>query len=311
MNPTVAVIDIGSNSIKSLVARRQSTGELVTLHQGIEETRISTGISRHPVELNANAIHEGALAVERLWNAMQPFGPFTNCSIVATSAVREAVNRADFAKAIEALTGQKLGVLSGDEEAMGIATGVQEDPALRGKSNDFSLFDQGGGSMEWICVENNEVVHRLSMPLGAVRLTEKFIADKNEPIPESETEAIIAETQNWLQSLPVPIRPPVIACGGGVAVIQAILNPPGSKNADAAFIPRDPIEALGRKLCGLTVADRIRLCCIPASRADILPATLLVFQTILRRAGADGLRHSTYNLRYGIAVQKLSESQNS
>lgn len=307
MSQPVAIIDIGSNSIKSLVAHREPTGRLTTLHQGIEETRISTGIGRHPVKLSAEAIRDGALAVQRLWNAMQPFGPFLKSTIVATSAVREALNRAEFANAIEQRTGQMLRVLSGDEEAEAIAAGVQEDPAVQGKLTEFSLFDQGGGSMEWICVENNRVVHRLSMPLGAVRLMEKFVANKDEPIAEAEVEAIIAEAQNWLQSLPVPIAPPIIACGGGVAVIQSILNPPGENNSDAAYIQRAPIEALGRKLCGLAVDDRIRLCCIPSSRADILPATLLVFQTILRRAGADGLRHSSYNLRYGIAAQTLSE----
>lgn len=309
MSQPVAVIDIGSNSIKSLVACRDADGLLKTLHHGIEETRISTGISRHPVMLSANAIKEGALAVERLWTVMQPFGPFAGSAIVATSAVRESVNRSEFAAAIEKRTGQKLRVLTGDEEAGGIAAGVQEDPSIQGKVTEFNLFDQGGGSMEWICVQGGKVQHRLSMPLGAVRLTEKFVADKGEPITETEAAAIVAETQQWLQSLPVPIRPPIIACGGGVAVIQSILKPVAEENNDAAEIPREPIEALGRKLCGLAVADRIRLCCIPSSRADILPATLLVFQTIMRRAGAEGIRHSTYNLRYGVAAQILSESQ--
>lgn len=294
----VGIIDIGSNSIKSLLAGLDHNGpRLIDLGTALEETRISTGISRDNPVLSEEAIASGSKAVERLWLNLQQKGPVDDIRIVATSAVRDALNRDAFISEVRHRTGIDLEVLSGEQEAEGIALGVLQDPGIPSDLNRFQLFDQGGGSLEWISFEQRCVRARRSLLLGAVRLTERHIAEPSLPIPTAAREAIANSVREAFADIPLAKGTPVVACGGGVAVLEAITGTPR--------ISRTALESLAAQLCQLSTDQRIDHFKIPPGRADIMPACAIVFTTLLELIDTDHMTHSRYNLRYGLAAKLL------
>jgi len=151
--PSVAVIDIGSNSIKILVAQRTSEGYLTSLFYKTLDARISAGISRAEPRLSDQGMERGLAAIKELLADAATFTPVKTI-LVATSAVRDAANGAAFRQSVFDQTGYGVRILSGDEEANLIGRGLTCDPALKGL-RDFYLFDLGGAAWN-VCRFKNE-----------------------------------------------------------------------------------------------------------------------------------------------------------
>ncbi len=145
MSPAVAVIDIGSNSIKVLVAARNETGVVTALKSKTIDARISAGISKAKPELSEEGMARGLAAIQELLTDAAPFSPVRTV-LVATSAVRDAGNGDHFRARVRAATGHDIRILTGDEEANLIGRGLTCDPALA-DLKDFYVFDLGGGSL--------------------------------------------------------------------------------------------------------------------------------------------------------------------
>jgi exopolyphosphatase/guanosine-5'-triphosphate,3'-diphosphate pyrophosphatase len=110
--PTVAVIDIGSNSIKVLVATRAANGSVQALKYRTIDARISAGLSEAIPRLSEEGMARGLDAIRSLLADIAPFAP-TEIILVATSAVREAANGDDFRQRVLAATGHAIRLLSG------------------------------------------------------------------------------------------------------------------------------------------------------------------------------------------------------
>ena len=304
MSHRVAILDIGSNSLKCLVAEPDGRGGLRAVMEATEETRISEGISRHPPRLANAAIERGVHSVQRLWAKCKETGPLLRSRIVATSAVRSAVNGHLFTDAVRARTGCEVEVLTGEEEAQAIALGVRTDPLL-GPLRDFTVFDLGGGSMEIIEFAANRVHRHTSLPLGGVRLSESFFSDCRQPIPMEEQQALLAHVRHALDHCGVPLRPPIVGCSGGLAILRAQYSRSNAEGRPA--FPQERLLRLCDRVCSLDMAARIRDCGLPEPRADIFPAALLVFRVLLEMTGTEEILPSTHNLRYGLAAKELED----
>ena len=310
MSPPVAVIDIGSNSIKVLVAQRTAGDQLVALKAKTIEARISAGISRESPRLSDEGMNRGITAVKELLNDTQPFQP-SQVILVATSAVRDALNGHDFRRRIAHETGFPVRILSGDEEANLIGRGLTCDPALRGL-RDFYLFDLGGGSLECLAFQERQIRQALSVPLGCVRLTEKCVEDRSAPFPDKaarRTRELVKEvlaTSGFRFDLPPEAA--AIGTGGTLTTARAIL---GARRG-MAFETTDTlvtIEELRELLSYVgreTLEDRRRLPAMPPGRADVLPAALATMIAVAEFAGLHAYQNSIYNLRWGVADEALS-----
>ena len=160
--PTVAVIDIGSNSIKSLVAARRAGGALEALHARTIDARISAGISRAAPVLSAEGMARGVAAIGELLAETAAYAPGRTV-LVATSAVRDARNREEFRDLVRTATGQEIRILSGDEESMNlIGRGLTQDPALAGLLN-FYVFDSRRRQAWSASLSVTEKSHRASV----------------------------------------------------------------------------------------------------------------------------------------------------
>ena len=179
---TAAVIDVGSNTIKLLVARGAPAG-IGRIHARTLEARLGAGLGRERPRLAPDSLARGIDAVRTLAAEARLHGADVT-AVVATSAVRDAENGREFAAAVTGATGLPLRILSGTDEARLIGRGLRCDPALTA-ADDLALFDLGGGSLEALEFRGAAVRCALSLPLGCVRLTERFVANPALPLPET------------------------------------------------------------------------------------------------------------------------------
>ncbi|CAA6677317.1 MULTISPECIES: phosphatase [unclassified Lentimonas] len=309
-NEIVAVIDVGSNSIKLLVAKPGATaGSVETIFTETIETRISSGISQALPSLSESSMAAGCNTITELARLAQGYQPKT-IRIVATSAVRDATNAVQFIELVNDATGIEIQTLSGHEEATYIGKGLGCDPKISGTKS-FIQMDIGGGSLELIHFNHGTIDQALSLQLGAVRLTEQFISDRDAAI-SAETEASIeAHVRETLKASGFSFEPcaaPLIVTGGAFTVTRAVLASQIGQTIDdrSPVLHQQEITQLKSKLMQLPLHERMAVPHLPATRADIIPAALITIDTVLDHAARDTVTHSFYNLRYGIAAELLS-----
>lgn len=183
--PRYAAIDIGSNSVRLLVAEasmdaRQRQPSLGTIHQDRNVTRLGAGVFQTG-RLDEQAIALVCATLERMAEAYKRLD-VVGVRAVATAAVRDASNQQEFIERASAAAGTPVEIISGQEEARLIHLGVQARwPHPQGR---ILTIDVGGGSCELIVAERGQLVTALSKPLGAVRLTEVLL--KNDPPSDAD-----------------------------------------------------------------------------------------------------------------------------
>ena len=311
MPDTVAVIDVGSNSIKLLVARAGAKSNSIdTLCRETIETRISGGISSKLPSLNEDAITAGTNTIAKLQNMAQNYQP-DRTVVVATSAVRDAINGNDFVQNIAEGTGLQVRILSGAEEANYIGQGISCDPAIGGMTS-FIQTDIGGGSLELIRFEAGQIQQAISLQLGAVRLTERFVEDADAPLTLKIEASIRRYVTEQLMSSDFDFSPaelPLIGTGGAYTVSRAMLAAETDSDIEHSLpqLERSTLSQLKNKLAPLPVRERLSIPRLPAARADIMPTALITIDALLEVANRSSLTHSLYNLRYGVAANLLKQ----
>lgn len=310
----VAVVDIGSNSIKVLVARRLADGRIEQLKNKTLDCRISAGISAAHPRLAEDGMARGLAAIRELLAMAAPFAP-TRIQLVATSAVRDAENGADFRARVLAETGHAIRILSGDEEANLIGLGLTSDPALA-ELRDFYVFDLGGGSLECLSFRDRRVAQALSLRLGCVRMTERFFADPTGPFDHDACMGLALHAKQELKrggfrfDLPRGAdgaAPVAVFTGGTITTIRVLKGAlHGVELADTPpVVAVSTVAHLLDELEPMTLDERKAVPGMPAARADVFPAALVTVLAVADMAGVDHFRHSLHNLRWGLAAELL------
>lgn len=306
--PPVAVIDIGSNSIKVLVAGRDPLGNLRAIVNKTLDARISAGIGAEKPRLSEEGMTRGLGAIRELLMDIEQYRP-ARTVLVATSAVRDASNGAEFCRKVKAATKQDIRILSGTEEANAIGRGLTCDPALA-ELQDFYLFDLGGGSMECLSFRQRKVQQALSVPLGCVRLMEKFVPDPAAPLTDEVAAKVLPFVEQELKAggfrfdLPENIA---VMTGGTMSTFRAIVGAATGKKADQvpAAIAVETINSLYVELRKLNLDQRKRLPGLPPARADVFPVALATILALAELGAFPEFHHSFHNLRWGIAAGLL------
>ena len=172
--PTFAAIDIGSNSCRLKIAKVVAH-QLRTLAEDREVTRLGASVFESGL-VSPEAMALTLRALKRFQRAVQAHG-VDQIRVVATSAMRDARNGAAFQAWVKAETGWKMEIISGLEEGRLIHLGVTGgEPGAGGR---VLLMDLGGGSCEITLSEHKRIKETISVPLGAVRLTEEFLSRRS------------------------------------------------------------------------------------------------------------------------------------
>jgi exopolyphosphatase/guanosine-5'-triphosphate,3'-diphosphate pyrophosphatase len=305
----VAVLDVGSNTIKILVAAADGNGRINPLLSRTIDARISAGISQANPSLTDAGMDAALAAIQHLLAEAAPFGP-VRVDLVATSAVRDAANGAAFAARVARETGVEMRILSGAEEANGIGAGLTCDPALADLAN-FYVFDLGGGSLECLAFENRAVRQEISLPLGCVRLTEKYVTDPAEPVRLVTCKRIMGHSRSTLAESGFRFDltdAAAIATGGTASTARAIYGVREGRTGGetSSLLTVHQLREQLEQVAVLPLAERRKVPGLPPERADVYPAALATLIAVAEAGGFVSYRHSYYNLRYGLAARMLA-----
>jgi exopolyphosphatase / guanosine-5'-triphosphate,3'-diphosphate pyrophosphatase len=307
--PTAAIIDIGSNTIKILIARRAPDGQLVAEKFKTLDVRISAGISQATPRLSEDGMIRGLSAIQELLADAAPFSP-AKILLVATSAVRDALNGPDFRQRVLSATGHSIRILTGDEEANLIGRGLTSDPALA-HLRDFYVFDLGGGSLECLAFRDRRITQAISLPLGCVRLTERFIPDPTQPLTADAHAHIADHTRSLIEQsrfrFDLPPGTEAIGTGGTVTTARTVLGlREGKTFADTpAYVSTDQLRLLLELTGREPLATRRQIPGLPPARADVFPSALVTMLTVAELGAFKGFQNSLHNLRWGLAAEAL------
>ena len=302
------VIDVGSNTIKILAGERTAEGMKILFDQ-TAECRISEGMYSEPPRFTEVAMDQSALAIRGLLEQTRGLGLET-IQVLSTSAVRDAENRKEFTQKVVEQTGLPLAILSGEEEAQGIANGIAQEPAVNAMAP-YTVSDLGGGSLEWIFRNHGRIEKITSMQLGAVRMLNRCLPDATAPVSPSAKEAIrshcLETFRRHLPADPLPTDCMHWGTGGAFTITRLLLATEKgiSLKEQSQRIPIDEIQRIEATLSALPLAERQNYPGLPPTRADILPVALIIIQALAEFSRAQAFHHSFCNLRMGRLASLL------
>ena len=286
-------IDIGSNTIKCLLGENVE-GRVGKLYESTLNCRISAGAGIVP-----DASRKIAQCVNFFISEAEEFCLNFDVKMVATSALRDSAKGGCICDDVFKLTGYRIRILSGDEEARLSYAGAMSDDSID-KSAESAFFDLGGGSMEVVFGKNGEVREASSLRLGAVRLAKMFGAEK---IVDAKTiEKMSAHVRGAFASGLARRQIETLVGAGGAVVAARLLkkamNLGGAENEITVSQMREMLHAISP----LTVEERVSKYEISAGRADIVPAAFVVITELMDYLGRDTLVHTFHNIRYGLIL---------
>lgn len=299
---TLAAVDCGTNSVRLLVSDGQGRARRV-LDRRMTITRLGQGVDASG-RLAPEAI-ERTLAVLREYRQVIDELGATEVVVAATAAARDAANAADFFAPAEAVLGVAPRCLTGDEEGrlgfLGATAGLSPD------DGPFLVVDLGGGSTE-CTVGTTEPVAVRSLPIGAVRLTERHL-DGDPPEPEGLSNAIFEATEAFdslVREVPevLGVRT-VIGVAGTITTVTAVEI--GLQTWDDAAIhhvelTKAAAEDVFRTLATEPLADRVHNPGLDPARADVIVGGCCALVALYRTLGLDSILVSTTDILDGLLL---------
>ena len=306
-----AVVDVGTNSVKLLVA--DVGHELRPVLELARTTRLGEG-SFHTGRLQREAIARTVVAVTELVAKAAELGP-VSLRIVATCATREARNGQELVQAIFKATGLSVEILSGLEEAAQAFRGVMSEPGIGRRP--VLIVDVGGGSTEWVVGEDGFTQFTTSTRLGTSRLLEMF------PPSDPPTPGQLARTRravtDFLSEAVCPQMRPVLAAfcgrpislvgvGGASKSLAGLTTAPAAVAAALVVLRAEQISAQVERLWGLPLQERRKLSGLAPEKADVILAGAVIFEAVMRQFDFTELIHSSRGLRTGILMTSRTQA---
>lgn len=302
----LAIIDLGSNSVRLRITEIDEQGNYNLVRYEKEYVRLSENMGPEKTLK--------PVPMERTLQALKDFKEI--CSqldevrviAVATAAVRQASNQAEFLKRVKEETGFNIKVISGDREAYLDYVGVTRTLPIK----NGLIIDTGGASMELIYVDDGEAEEIISLPIGAVLLSQQYHLD--DKIKAADLfDAIVKVDQvlspvRWLQRAR---NQEIVALGGSNRALAKIYR----RKLEAAGQDLKPVhgiemtaqdaEAIMHELLAMDKKQRSKVRGIAAERADVIVGGLLPLMAIMRQLDVQQLSFSNNGLREGLMFKYL------
>jgi exopolyphosphatase/guanosine-5'-triphosphate,3'-diphosphate pyrophosphatase len=301
---TVAIVDIGSNSVRLLIADKTDDDTITELDRQANVTRLGQGVD------TSNKLADDA--IERTYKVLADYAERIDkhdCDTriaVLTSAVRDSDNGEEFAQTIKDRYGLTPHVLKGDEEARLTYLGAtsERDPA---DTTPTLVLDIGGGSTEMIIGAGPEVRFRVSTQAGVVRQTERHLHD--DPPTDKQMQALANDVQQILaDNVPEEFRSAVkkgIAVAGTATSLAAIaqhLDPYDPEKVHGYELSTDECGRILKELSTMTLEQRQKVPGLHRDRAPTIIAGVLIFREVVRLFGLTTIEVSEHDILRGAAL---------
>ncbi len=308
----VAGIDCGTNSIRLLIADAAPDGRLIDVVRQMRIVRLGQDVDRTGL-LAPEALERTRVALAN-YAALIGEHHVERVRMTATSATRDAANRADFVAMVRAELGIDPQVITGHEEAaLSFAGALAGLPGVEGQ---LLVADIGGGSTELVLGQRPQdgvstwgvaALRSHSMDVGCVRMTERHLRD--DPPSAAQVEATLADIRDAIAAaaLEVPLGEAAsfVGVAGTVTTIAAIAMDLDHYDADVihgASISAAQVGEVTERLLGMTHDQRAALAVMHPGRVDVIGGGALVLRTLMEEIGAQAVIASEHDILDGIAM---------
>lgn len=306
----VGALDIGSNSIRLLVADVGAERRIETVARAGESCRLARGLDRSG-RIDDSIADRAVRVVAEFAGRARHLGA-RHLVVAATAALRSAANGDEVAGRLGAAAGVAVRVLSGEEEARLVYQAVVSGLGSMSSRSSCVVFDVGGGSTEVVSGYAGEPGRWVSLDFGAVSLTERFL--HSDPPAAGELDALRAHVRSILmhECAYMPAAAPLLAGVGGTVTLLACLDR-GLASYEPSLIEGHaiPVARLAGHIDALSRLDQKRRQAVPVmgeGRADIVIAGAAIVGEVVERFTSPQLICSTRGLRYGLARLAADEA---
>ncbi len=291
-----AAMDIGTNSCRLLIANPTRSGKLNTVVKLLRTTRIGQGLCPQENFLRQEAMDRTLEALREYDSVIRKY-PVAEIQLIATQAVREAENGNSLVGVIKERFGWELQIVSGRREAwlsyLGASGGLTE-------ADNPLIVDIGGGSTELIVMDRANRLKAVSIPLGALKLYEKPLADK-------ELKRLFADK---IKDFPQDPGIRIVGVGGtctSIAAILLALKVYDAQKVQGFTMSADDIRNVYRKLINLQPLERLTIAGVYPGREDIITEGIRILLTILAIFRKKDILVSDQDLLQGLMYEKMTD----
>ncbi|HXN75521.1 MAG TPA: Ppx/GppA phosphatase family protein [Gemmatimonadaceae bacterium] len=299
----ISAIDIGSNSIRQTIADVSPSGTIRVVDEMKAAPRLGAGLYKKGT-LSEVAIQNALSTLTRMATLANQLG-VKRTEVVATSAVRDASNSEEFLKLVRTETGLKVRVLRGEDEArLSFRSALAHFDLGVGRA---VVMDIGGGSLELALSADGLVERLISLPLGAISVTERYLgADMKKKGMGKLRKHVWLELRRHLSAC--HWHATRIFCSGGTftslaSIYLARIGMESAKTVHGTVIPRIELEHIVDMLRNMSPAERQGVPGLSAARSDIILGGLAVAAEVAARVEARELVVSAYGIREGILLE--------
>ncbi len=296
--PLKAAIDIGTNSTRLLLVNVRADGRLEPEVHHERLTKLGAGLDRSRI-LSAEAMNR---VIETLIDYRTIITKYRvdEVRLFATSATRDAVNKADFISLIKEKTGFECRILSGEHEAKLSFLGLVSDLEI---DDPFLVCDVGGGSSEFIFAKNRSMRFYKSLDIGSGRLTRQFLC--SDPPTTKEVKRARESAASVLDQFAFdPVK--IIGVGGSAAALALIAAGVSHHEAEMAHhftLQKSTLAGIVNELAQRSIKERKKITGLDPDRADVLLGGALIYWEIMDYFKVDSMITSLRDLMYGIFLE--------
>ena len=301
-NARYAAVDLGTNTFHLLVVEKGDN----QFFKEIYRERRFVKLAQDGIETIGEAPFQRGLDTLIAYKKKTDELGIDNVHLFGTAALRTASNGADFMDKVAALTGQKIHLISGEEEARLIHLGVGLAVPF-GKEKGL-IMDIGGGSVEFIIADQDKVYWAQSFPVGVAVLHKRF--HHYDPITDAEIDNINAFLEKELQPLLTVLAQhsihTLIGASGAFEVAENML--PDYRIDDLhSVLPIDKFLPLYHQMIPLSLSERLALEGMPAARADLIIVAYLLIYFVLQRTDIQQIAISKYAVKEGVLKEMIQK----
>jgi len=300
----LATFDVGTNTVLMLVSESDGEGKLTAVLERARITRLGKGVDR-----------TGNLDPENSQCTLDTIAEFAAAAravgaekilAVATSALRDAGDGADFIRRVKEQAGVELQVIPGLEEASLSSLAVKRSLNLPA-DRCLLIADIGGGSTELIRCESGGEIASMSLQLGSVRLTERII--RHDPPSKEEIEKLTATIDEQLEKLGWTYRPDVlVGIAGTVTTIAAValkMREYDGSRVQGYVLMRDEVSKIVRRFGEVTLTERKKIPGVLEARADVIFAGSMILERVMKRFEVGHVVVSDQGVRWGLVWREF------